>query len=231
MDDTPNDEASMVRSGPRERLQMYGARALSDAELVAVVLGTGTCAEPVSVLAARVLQRAGGLLALTELDLGELQNQTGVGPTKACRLHAAIELGRRANSMPLSRGRPISTSREVDAALRPRLRGNTREHFYAVPLDAKNRPLAELEIAVGGLMACAITPSDVFRPLMRHAAASVILAHNHPSGEPSPSDQDVVITQRLCRAGELLGVHVLDHLVIGESGYFSFLDAGMLQAR
>jgi DNA repair protein RadC len=216
------------RIGPRERLVMNGVSSLSDTELVAVLLGTGSSAEPVSVLAARLLERAGGLSGLAGLPVSQLEEQVGMGPTKACRLRAALELGRRASSVPLLRKRPITTSRDVDAALRPRLRGQLREHFFAIALDAKNHPLAEIEVAVGGLVACCLSPADVFRPLLREAAVSVIFAHNHPSGEPAPSDEDVTLTQRLCRVGELVGVRVLDHLVLGESGYFSFLDAGML---
>lgn len=207
---------------------MNGVSSLSDAELIAVLLGTGSSAQSVNVLAARLLERVGGLAGLLRLGVGQLCEQVGIGEVKACRLRAALELGSRASSQPLSRKRPITSSRDIDLALRPRLRDQTREHFVAVALDAKNHPVAELEIAVGGLVACCISPSDVFRPLLREAAASVIFAHNHPSGEPAPSHEDVAITQRLCRAGELLGIKVLDHVVLGDSGYFSFLDAGML---
>ncbi len=218
------------RSGPRERLVLNGVTSLSDAELLAVLLGTGSSSEPVSVLAARLLERAGGLAGLAGLSMTQLEAQLGIGPTKACRVRAALELGRRVSSRPLSRKRPITTSRDVDAALRPRLRGLSREHFFAIALDAKNHPIAEIEVAVGGLVACCLSPADVFRPLLREAAVSVIFAHNHPSGEPAPSEEDVTLTQRLCRVGELVGVRVLDHLVLGESGYFSFLDSGMLSS-
>jgi DNA repair protein RadC len=218
----------VMAQGPRERLALSGVQALSDAELVALLLGTGTVAEPVHVAALRVLERAGGVAGLERMALHELERQAGIGPTKAGRVRAAFELGRRAATRPLARARPILHSRDVDAALRPRLRGQPREHFFAIALDAKNRPLAQLEIAVGGLTACCISPADVFRPLVREAAVSVIFAHNHPSGEAVPSDEDVRLTQRLCRAGELVGVRVLDHLVLGEAAYFSFLDAGMI---
>lgn len=224
---TPSPDAQ--RNGPRERLAMSGAASLSDADLVAILLGTGVSSEPVGVVAARLLDRAGGLHGLSRLGVSELGDQLGIGPTKACRLRAAVELGARLSVRPLQRHKPITSSRDVDAALRPRLRGQPREHFVAVALDAKNHPLAELEIAVGGLLACCITPSDVFRPVLREAAAAVIFAHNHPSGDLTPSDQDIGITHRLFRCGELLGVAVLDHLIVGDTGYFSFLDAGLLR--
>ncbi len=208
---------------------MSGVASLSDVDLIAILLGTGVSTEPVGVVAARLLERAGGLHGLLRLGVSELGEQVGIGPSKACRLRAAVELGARLSSRPLQRQKPITSSRDVDAALRSRLRGELREHFIAVPLDAKNHPLAELEIAIGGLLACCITPSDVFRPVLREAAAAVIFAHNHPSGDLTPSDQDIGITHRLVRCGELLGVTVLDHLIVGENGYFSFLDAGLLR--
>jgi len=208
---------------------MHGAASLSDAELLAVLLGTGSSAESVHVLAARVLEWAGGVRALAELHATELEAQTGIGQGKAGRLLAAIELGARACSRPLHRQCAITSSRDVYTALRVRVRAEAREHFFAIALDAKNRPVAEIEVAVGGLASCCVSPSDVFRPVLRAAAVGVIFAHNHPSGEASPSEQDVDVTQRLCQAGQLLGVQVLDHLILGESGYFSFLDNGLLQ--
>jgi DNA repair protein RadC len=208
---------------------MLGEQALSDAELVAVVLGTGSVDQPVSIVAASVLRRVGGLHGLRQGGMAALEAVPGVGATKACRLLAALELGTRLASRPLSPARPIRSSADVDAALRARLRDSSREHFYAIALDAKNRPLAELLVAVGGLTACAVSPADVFRSVLRQPAAAVIFAHNHPSGEPGPSDEDLALTERLCRAGKLLGIGVLDHIILGHEGYFSFLDAGLIK--
>lgn len=214
--------------GPRERLQLHGAERLSDAELIAILLGTGGRGEPVEALAARVLRQAGGLSSLQRSSTGDLFGMRGIGPSKASRLSAALELGRRASSRPFSRDRPIRTSQDVDRALRPRLRHETREHFIVVALDARNRPLAELTVGVGGLTACALSPADVFRPVLAYPAHGVILVHNHPSGHPQPSDDDVRVTHRLAQAGALLGVNVLDHVVLGAESSFSFLDAGLL---
>jgi DNA repair protein RadC len=116
----------------------------------------------------------------------------------------------------------------VAAALGPRLRDATREHFFALALDAKNRPVAEILVALGGLTACAISPADVFRLVLKEPAAAVIFVHNHPSGEPTPSADDVSVTERLRKAGALLGVSVLDHVILGRDTHFSFLDAGLL---
>jgi len=218
------------QDGPRERLRQVGAERMSDSELLALLLGTGSAREPVTVLAARILHRIGGLGGLGRLGLGALEELPGVGPTKASRIVAAVELGRRVLTRPLPRGDRISSSRDIDAALRPRLADADVEHFLAIPLDAKNRPLGEARIGLGGLSACPVAPADVFRALLREAAAGVVFVHNHPSGEPSPSADDVALTDRLRRAGELLGVRVLDHIIIGREGYFSFLDAGLLPA-
>jgi DNA repair protein RadC len=214
--------------GPRERLLLHGRAALSDVELIAILLGTGTRAAPVGVVAARLLDYAGGVPGLGRLSAAELETQPGIGTTKACRLLAALELGTRAQLRPLERRRAITSSRDVAAALSPRFVAEQREHFIALALDAKNHPLAELPVAVGGIAACSVAPADVFRPVLRAAAVSVLFVHNHPSGDPAPSEADLAITQRLCRAGQLLGVQVLDHVILGRDGYFSFLDAGLM---
>ncbi|MEY4581917.1 MAG: hypothetical protein RL701_6620 [Pseudomonadota bacterium] len=219
---------TQTRSGPRERLVMHGRASLADAELLAVILGTGSQAAPVGTLAVQLVEQAGTLRGLARMSFTELAALTGIGPTKACRLLAAFELGARAQCRPLERKRPITSSRDVDAALRPRFGLEQRELFLAIALDAKNQPLAELTIGIGGLTACSITPADVFRPVLQAAAVSVIFVHNHPSGDPVPSEADAAITERLCRAGELLGVAVFDHIVLASDGYFSFADAGLL---
>jgi DNA repair protein RadC len=217
-----------VSLGPRERLAMYGRAALSDSELIAILLGTGSHAQPVGVTAERLLERAGGLHGVARLSFAQLEAQTGIGVTKACRVLSAVELGTRMLARPFERRRPINNSRDVDAALRPRFASEAREHFLALALDAKNQPLAELTIGIGGSLACAVAPADVFRPVLQAAAVSVIFVHNHPSGDPLPSEADVAITERLCRAGQVLGIAVLDHIIVAAEGYYSFADAGLL---
>ncbi|MCG8554458.1 MAG: DNA repair protein RadC [Proteobacteria bacterium] len=215
-------------TGPREKLAMRGPGSLSDVELVAVLLGTGGAGEPVSIAAARLLQRVGSIAALHHFGVAALSGQTGVGLTKACRLKAAVELGRRSLAVTLPRSEPIRSSRQVAQALSPRLATEQREHFLALALDGRNRPLAELDVAVGGLTACSVQPTDVFRLLLREACASVVFVHNHPSGTCAPSEDDRAITERLRTAGELLGLGVLDHIIVAREGYFSFADAGLL---
>jgi len=216
------------RIGARERLASVGAQGLSDAELMAILLGTGSVAEPVSILAARVIEETGGLDGLTRLGVGALAAIRGIGRSKASRIVAAIELGRRVIAAPMLRGDRVVSSRDIDAALRPRLAREPTEHFIAIPLDAKNRAMGELRIATGGLAACPVAPSDVFRALVREAAAAVVFVHNHPSGEPTPSAEDIAVTDRLRIAGDILGVRVVDHVIVGHEGYFSFRDSGLL---
>lgn len=229
MSETTDALRALPVDGPRERLARVGVEALSDAELVALLLGTGARGVPVEVLAASVLAERGGLGGLERAGLGVLAARVGVGEGKACRLLAAVEVGRRVGAVPLSRGARLTSSRDIDAALRPRLARAEVEHFVAIPLDAKNRPTGELRIASGGLSVCPVSPSDVFRALLRESASGVIFVHNHPSGDPAPSREDQLITERLLRAGELLGVRVLDHVILARDGYFSFLDAGLLR--
>jgi DNA repair protein RadC len=220
--------AAVPVHGPRERLVSVGPEALSSEELVAILLGTGSRYEPVTSLASRVVRSAGGVLGLARCRTGELLRITGLGPSKASRVVAAIELGRRATAKPLERGAAIKSSHDVDRALGPKLRKAETEHFLAIPLDTKNRPMGEIRVASGGISACPVLPSDVFRALVREAAAGVVFVHNHPSGEPSPSPEDVALTERLERAGQLLGIRVVDHVILADDGYFSFLDAGLL---
>lgn len=226
---TPPSHARLpLRDGPRERLSLLGEQQLSDVELLCLLLGTGTTGAPVSVVAARLLAELGGLPGLRRASLSRLAAFPGVGPTKAGRLRAALELGARAQAPRLHPRAPIRCSADVVAALAPRLRAEPREQFLALCLDAKNRPVTELVVAVGGLSACALTPAEVFRLVLREPAAAVIFVHNHPSGEPSPSPEDVAVTRRLVQAAALLGLRVLDHVILGDPGHFSFLDAGLL---
>jgi DNA repair protein RadC len=222
-------EPVSIQEGPRERLRRVGREALSDEELIALVLGTGSAREPVTVLAARLLRESGGLSGLTRSGAGALARVGGIGESKAARLVASLELGRRVHEVPWTTGPRIESSRDVDSLLRARLASAEVESFVALPTDAKNRVIAELTIARGGLSACPVAPSDVFRAILREAAAAVVFAHNHPSGDASPSADDIALTDRLVRAGTLLGVRVLDHVIIGREGYFSFVDAGLLR--
>lgn len=211
---------------PRERLSRAGPSCLSDVELISLLLGTGTQREPVELLAGRVLQRLGGLQTFSQRGVGAFQRIAGVGPTKASRLVAAVELGKRAWARPPRKA--IRTSQDVYDLCSPRLGKADREHFIALALSSRGHLVAEREVAVGGLAHCPVSIAAVFRAILREAADSVIFVHNHPSGDPAPSPEDAELTERLCRAAALLEVRVLDHVVIGAGHHFSFRDAGVL---
>lgn len=210
---------------PRERLQRLGPEALSPDELFSLILGTRPDRAQPTLEALRHLLEAG---CLDDTCLEELAQVPRLGMAKAARIAAAIELGRRIVAQPLPKGMPLRSSRLVAAALRPRLGKARIEHFVAIALDAKNRPFGEYQIAQGGRCGCPAEPADVFRPLLRSGALATVLVHNHPSGDPTPSPEDCELTKRLYFAGELLGIQVLDHVILGSDGHFSFLDAHLL---
>jgi DNA repair protein RadC len=222
-------DSSARPAGPRERMMLHGERALSDAELVAVLLGTGAPGDPVGVVAQKLIDRHGGLSGLRRAGLSAMSSCPGVGVTKACRIRAALELGMRICTKPLEHRMVIGCSTDVAEAMRPRFLDASREYFFALALDSRQRLTSEILVAIGSLTACAVSPSDVFRLLLREPAAGVIFVHNHPSGESTPSREDVTLTDRLRQAGSLLGIKVLDHVILGHDRHFSFLDAGLLE--
>ncbi len=216
------------RLDARERLARCGPGALDDIDLLTTLIGSGQVGAPAPLLARRVLDSVGDPRNLASASLGQLTRIPGIGAASASRILAAIELGQRAVTRPLGRRRPLRSSKDVDAALRPRLSAEPVELFVAIPLDAKHRPMGEHVLARGGLTSCPVEPASVFRVLIRDGAAAVVLVHNHPSGVPEPSPQDVALTRRLVRAGRVLGVEVLDHVIVAAEGFFSFLDAGLM---
>ena len=213
---------------PRERLQRDGARSLSAVDLVALVLRTGDRARDAWSLARQLVGRKGGLVALAGVSLGELEATPGIGPAKSASLMAAFELGRRLASAPLERGQSIGSPADVQRHFQPRFRDRQRESFHALMLDGRHRLVAVDEVSVGTLTASLVHPREVFREAIRNAAAALLLAHHHPSGDPSPSPEDRAVTARLVAAGRLLGIRVVDHVIVAEAGYFSFREAGLL---
>jgi DNA repair protein RadC len=213
--------------GPRERLARLGAIALSDSELVAVVLGTGRAGEDVTLLAARILKQTNGLWALARMSATELGALPGIGPAKAARLAAAFEAGSRALMSPVTAAAPLSNSEAVFLRYGRRLMASPVEHFVVICVDAKNRARAEREIARGGRTTCQVDPAEVFRLLVTESASGAIFVHNHPSGDPEPSRQDLELTERLVAAGSLLDIRILDHVIVGSGRYTSLRDAGL----
>ena len=213
--------------GPRERLLSLGVESLSDAELIAVILGTGRSGESVGVLAERLLREHGGLSRLRCRGPRELASASGVGPAKAARLIAALEAGVRSLGSQGAAAEPLRDSKGVFERYGLKLMRSPVERFIVVSVDAKNRPRGERTVAMGGRTCCQVDPSEVFRWLVAESAVGAVFLHNHPSGDPEPSRQDLELTARLVDAGALLEIRVLDHLIVGEGRYRSLRDAGL----
>jgi len=212
--------------GPRERLATLGPAVLSDAELVALLLRTGGRGCDARAVAERLLARHAGLRGLAAATPRELAAAAGVGPAKAASLLAALEVGRRVAARRLKPGDGIRGPEDVFRHFHPRLRDAPRECFLALLLDGRHRVIREVEVSQGTLTASLVHPREVFRPALRDGAAALIAVHNHPSGDPAPSPEDREVTVRLARAGDLLGVRLLDHVVVAERGYRSLRDEG-----
>jgi len=214
---------------PREKLLDAGPEHLSDTELLAVVLPTGgRQGEGNGIDRSRVwLARFGSLRALLGASPRALQTLPGIGPARAALILAVGELARRCAEQRLARDTPLRTSAEVYRHCGARLAALRKEQFHVILLDGKNRPIKEVRVSEGSLTASLVHPREVFVPVIEESAAALILVHNHPSGDPTPSAEDVAITQRLRQVGEILGVQVLDHVVIGHGRYVSFADEGL----
>ena len=215
---------------PRERLLARGAHALSDAELLAILLRTGTRGLTAVDVARATLNDAGTLKRLADRLPGELAARKGIGPAKAATITAAFELGRRMVGEP-DRDRPrFSSSADVARHFAPRRSGRRREVFEIALLDTGHRLIRAKVVTVGTLNLALVHPRDVFREAVAESAAGVVLLHNHPGGDPAPSDEDVALTRQLVRAGEAVGIPVLDHIILGADRYFSFADSRRLHA-
>lgn len=213
---------------PRERLGTHGVAALSDTELLALVLRTGARGLDAAGLAARLLAASGGLARLADRPFDALCAEPGLGPAKAAGLLAAAELGRRLASRRLRAGDVIRGPADVHRHFHHRLRDARREHFMVLLLDGRQRVMSESQVSQGTLTASLVHPREVFRTAVQAAAAAIVLVHNHPSGDPTPSLEDRDVTRRLAAAGEVLGIRVVDHVVVAEGGFHSFQESGEL---
>lgn len=213
---------------PRERMLQYGAESLSQAELLAILLRTGTRRESAVTLAQRLLSRPGGLRGLADLSVAELTAVKGIGPAKAVQLKAGIELGRRMSVARWNRPSAIRSPGDAADILSEQLRYLQKEHFICLFLDTKNQIIAQETLSMGSLNASIVHPREVFRAAIKCSSASIVCAHNHPSGDPSPSPEDITLTARLVQAGEIVGIDVLDHLIIGDGRYVSLKEKGLM---
>lgn len=210
-------------SRPRERMQRFGAGVVSDAELLAIVLQKGSEAENVLELSHHLLAK-GGLSGLATLSLQELQQVRGIGPAKAMQILALFELGKRVR---ISRkdGYKISCARDVYRYASSRLMYADKEQFMVLHLDTKSRIIKDEVVAIGILDAAVTHPREVFKNAIKESAGSIIVVHNHPSGDPAPSEPDIIITKRLMDAGKIVGIPVVDHVIIGSGCFWSYKDS------
>jgi DNA repair protein RadC len=215
---------------PRERLLKHGAEVLSDAELIAIILRSGVPGENVMDMSRALVDGLGGLAGLARADGNALQRTRGLGPAKAAQIAAAVELGRRVQQLDPD-SRPLLTSPQaVQALLGPRLMGQPKEWLYALALDTRGRLLGSVAPVLGGSVnAVTARPAEIFREAMVLSAVSVVIAHNHPSGDPRPSPQDIAVTKVLIAAGQLLDLNVLDHVILGQNTFVSLQAEGMFK--
>jgi len=209
---------------PREKLMQYGPEKLSNSELLAILLRSGKKGENVIELANKILKRF-SKDELPNLTFNDLKDYSGLGPAKACEIIACFELGKR-----------LLKDKKAEIYLKPKevweelkdLRDHKKEHFVIFYLDSRNQEIKREIISVGSLNANLVHPREVFEPAVRHLAAQIILAHNHPSGDPEPSEDDLEITKRLTESGKILGIEVVDHIIITKTGFLSFKEKNLI---
>lgn len=212
---------------PREKLMAGGETSLDEAELLAIIIGHGTRNMSALDLARLLLVKHKGIRGLKELSLEELTQEKGIGTAKAVSIKAAVELGRRA-ALDIQTRMTIKSPEDVKNIVMEEMRYFDREHFRVMYLDRKGGLLAMEDVSVGGLHSSIAHPREVFKPAIKKSANSVILIHNHPSGDTTPSREDIDITRRIMEAGSIIGIEVLDHIIIGEGTYCSLKSKGLI---
>ncbi len=212
---------------PRERLQNHGAEALSSQELLALILGRGVKGESVMVTAQRLLSAFGNIKNISEASLQELSAIKGIGLAKAAQLKAAFELSRRKEDHETEQIQ-VRSHKDAIKIVRQRLKGKKKEHFLILCLDTRNNLIRTAKISTGTLNASLVHPREVFKEAIQSLASSIILVHNHPSGNPEPPDADIEITKRILETGKNIGIDVLDHIIVADKDSFSFKERGII---
>lgn len=219
---------------PRERLLKFGADELSTAQLMAIILRSGSREKSALELARELLTKFSSVKEIESASLAEFSKIKGIGSAKLAQLKAAFELGRRLMSSEAEdgSGKPsFKTSREVFDYYRPKFFGLKKERFLCALLDTKNRIFKETVVSEGTLTSSLVHPREVFRSAIKEASASVLFLHNHPSGDTTPSRDDITITDRLVQTGKIVGIEVLDHIIISDSGYLSLFEQGYINSK
>jgi len=207
---------------PRERLFKLGSEALSAPEILALILGRGIKGESVMMTSQKLLSRFGSLKGVANASVEELTQMRGIGPAKAAQIKAALELSKRLEvDVDDKPKRVLKSPEDVAAEMRGRLKGKKKEHFWVICLDTRNRLINCKSVSVGSLDTSIVHPREVFKEAVSSSAASVIFVHNHPSGDPEPSKEDIELTKRLVKAGEIVGIDVLDHIIVCDKSYLS----------
>lgn len=216
---------------PREKLLNLGAKALTNVELLAILLHSGTKEKSVIEISNDLINKykIEGLASLVNISPQELISIKGLGPAKTATLLASIELGLRLAKKPTTEKISIKTPRDVANFVMPRLRYEKKEHFSLLLLDTKNQIIAFPDISIGSLNASIVHPREVFHCAINHFSSSIILVHNHPSGDPTPSIEDINITKKLINGGKILDIEILDHIIIGDNKFTSLKQQGMIK--
>ena len=213
---------------PRERLKRFGPEALSAQELLALIIGRGVSKKSVMTIAQELLVRFGNIKAISEATLEELSQIKGIGFAKAAQIKACFELGKRQDLEPELKDFNIQDPQSVVKAIQTSIKDKAKEHFKLILLNTRNKIIGISTISIGTLNSNLVHPREVFKEAISHSAASVVLVHNHPSGDPEPSEDDLTITKRLTEAGKILGIEVLDHIIVTKNGFFSFKEKGLI---
>lgn len=212
---------------PRERLVKFGEQALSAQELLQLILGRGIAGESVAVTAQKLLSQFGSLQKLAEASIEELSSVKGIGLAKATQIKAVFEIGRRLSTQAASyKSKELTDPEKVYRLIKSKLKDYHKEHFYIIVLNSRNWSVAE--VSIGSLNASIVHPREVFTEAIKNKAASVIFVHNHPSGDPEPSEGDLVVTKRLVEAGKILEIEVVDHVIVTSNNFLSFKERKLL---
>jgi DNA repair protein RadC len=213
---------------PRERLIKLGSEALSAQELLALIIARGIPGKSVMNIAQELLSKFGNIKKVSEATIEQLCEIRGIGAAKAAQIKACFEIGKRGELEPEPKKYDIQNPQAIVKVIRASIKDKAKEHFKLAILDSRNKIIDITNVSVGTLNANLAHPREIFKDALSHNAAAVILCHNHPSGDPEPSEDDIKITKQLVEAGKILGIEVLDHIIISSHGFFSFKEKGLL---